>query len=38
MKNYNVYKLFPTPIYHSVNENLSKDDRIIVSFNVDIEN
>ena len=38
MKNYKVYKLFPAYLYHSVGENLSEHDRIIVSFNVDIEN
>ena len=29
--------IFPSYLYHSVGENLSKDDRIIVSFNVDID-
>ena len=28
--------IFPTYLYHSVGENLSEDDRIIVSFNVEI--
>ena len=28
--------IFPSYLYHSVGENLSEDDRIIVSFNVDI--
>ena len=30
--------IFPAYLYHSVGENLSEDDRIIVSFNVDINN
>ena len=30
--------IFPAYLYHSVGENLSEDDRIIISFNVDIEN
>ena len=30
--------IFPAYLYHSVGENLSEHDRIIVSFNVDIEN
>jgi len=30
--------IFPAYLYHSVDENLSELDRIIVSFNVDIEN
>ena len=30
--------IFPAYLYHSVDENLSEHDRIIVSFNVDIEN
>ena len=30
--------IFPAYLYHSVGENLSELDRIIVSFNVDIEN
>ena len=30
--------IFPAYLYHSVEENLSEHDRIIVSFNVDIEN
>jgi len=29
--------IFPSYLYHSVGENLSKDDRIIVSFNVDVD-
>ena len=29
--------LFPSYLYHSVDENLSDQDRIIISFNVDIE-
>ena len=29
--------IFPSYLYHSVGENLSEDDRIIVSFNVDID-
>ena len=29
--------IFPSYLYHSVGENLSKDDRIIVSFNVEID-
>ena len=29
--------IFPSYLYHSVGENLSKDDRIIVSFNIDID-
>ena len=28
--------IFPSYLYHSVGENLSEDDRIIVSFNVEI--
>ena len=28
--------IFPSYLYHSVGENLSEDDRIIVSFNIDI--
>jgi len=30
--------IFPAYLYHSVDENLSEHDRIIVSFNIDIEN
>ena len=30
--------IFPSYLYHSVGKNLSEDDRIIISFNVDIEN
>ena len=30
--------IFPAYLYHSVSKNLSEDDRIIISFNVDIEN
>ena len=30
--------IFPAYLYHAVGENLSEDDRIIISFNVDIEN
>ena len=30
--------IFPSYLYHSVDKNLSEDDRIIVSFNVDIDN
>ena len=30
--------LFPSYLYHSVSENLSDNDRIIISFNIDIEN
>ena len=29
--------IFPSYLYHSVGENLSEDDRIIVSFNVEID-
>ena len=29
--------IFPSYLYHSVGENLSEDDRIIVSFNVDVD-
>jgi len=29
--------IFPSYLYHSVGENLSEDDRIIISFNVDID-
>ena len=29
--------IFPSYLYHSVGENLSENDRIIVSFNVDID-
>jgi len=29
--------IFPSYLYHSVGENLSEKDRIIISFNVDIE-
>ena len=29
--------IFPSYLYHSVGENLSEDDRIIVSFNIDID-
>ena len=29
--------IFPSYLYHSVGENLSDDDRIVISFNVDIE-
>ena len=29
--------IFPAYLYHSVGENLSEDDRIIVSFNVDVD-
>tara|TARA_Y100000590_G_scaffold429291_1_gene541711 strand:+ start:1602 stop:2207 length:606 start_codon:yes stop_codon:yes gene_type:complete len=29
--------IFPSYLYHSVGENLSKDDRIVVSFNIDIK-
>ena len=29
--------IFPSYLYHSVGENLSEDDQIIVSFNVDID-
>jgi len=29
--------IFPSYFYHSVGENLSEDDRIIVSFNVDVD-
>ena len=29
--------IFPSYLYHSVGENLSEDDRIVVSFNVDID-
>ena len=28
--------LFPAYLYHSVDENLSDDDRIVISFNIDI--
>ena len=30
--------LFPSYLYHSVSENLSDNERIIISFNIDIEN
>lgn len=29
--------IFPSYLYHSVDENLSKEDRIVISFNVDID-
>ena len=29
--------IFPSYLYHSVSENLSEDDRVIISFNVDID-
>ena len=29
--------IFPSYLYHSVSENLSEDDRIIVSFNINID-
>jgi len=29
--------IFPSYLYHSVGENLSEDDRIIISFNVDVD-
>ena len=29
--------IFPSYLYHAVNENLSNEDRIIISFNVDIK-
>ena len=29
--------IFPSYLYHSVSENLSEDDRVVVSFNVDID-
>ena len=29
--------IFPSYLYHSVSENLSEDDRIVISFNVDID-
>ena len=29
--------IFPSYLYHSVSENLSDNDRIIISFNVDID-
>ena len=30
--------LFPSYLYHAVNENLSNKDRIVISFNLDIDN
>ena len=30
--------LFPSYLYHSVNENQSDDERVVISFNVDIKN
>ena len=29
--------IFPSYLYHSVSENLSEDDRVVISFNVDID-
>ena len=29
--------IFPAYLYHAVSENLSEEDRIIISFNVDIK-
>ena len=29
--------IFPSYLYHSVSENLSEDDRVVVSFNVDVD-
>ena len=29
--------IFPSYLYHSVGENLSEDDRVVISFNVDID-
>ena len=29
--------IFPSYLYHSVGENLSEDDRVAVSFNVDVD-
>ena len=29
--------IFPSYLYHSVTENLSEKDRIIISFNIDIK-
>ena len=29
--------IFPSYLYHSVDENLSEDDRIVISFNVDVD-
>ena len=29
--------IFPAYLYHAVNENLAEEDRIIISFNVDIK-
>jgi ectoine hydroxylase-related dioxygenase (phytanoyl-CoA dioxygenase family) len=29
--------LFPTYLYHAVEENLSDNNRIVISFNVDID-
>ena len=29
--------LFPSYLYHSVNENLSNEERIVISFNVDLK-
>ena len=30
--------IFPSYLYHSVSKNLSTEERIVISFNIDIEN